>query len=182
MTDDGRFHVVLTGDLLGGADTGRVTANLARLFKMPEDKARQLLAGGPRVVKKDVDEATARKFQVALRQAGARCELKPVSPPPPAAASDGAGPGATTTAPEAAQESADLETVGTIRTGGAGFTGAFKVAPVGADLDPGGRPEPDVVPDVSHLSLAEPGADIETLKSGKPPVDPDISHLSIVEE
>ncbi|MBL7249737.1 hypothetical protein [Alloalcanivorax marinus] len=219
MTDDDRFHVVLTGDLLGGADPEQVTANLARLFKMPEAKARQLLAGGARVVKKDADEATARKFQVALRQAGARCELTPVNPPAAAPEDAGRAAPAGTSAPEATPEPAarpatfearaglnverapvgsagqdsadqdsadqdggDLETVGTIRTGGAGFTGAFKVAPVGTDLDPGGRPEPAPAPDVSHLSMAEPGADIETLKRDQPPVAPDISHLSLSDE
>ncbi|MBF1801474.1 hypothetical protein [Alloalcanivorax profundimaris] len=195
MSDDNRFQVVLTGDLLGGADPERVTANLARLFKMPEAKARQLLGGGPRVVKKDADEATARKFQVALRQAGAHCELKPVNPP--AAAPEPAARPATfeARAPagggsnvepspvgSAGQDGADLETVGTIRTGGAGFTGAFKVAPVGTDLDPGGRPEPAPAPDVSHLSMAEPGADLETLKRDEPPVAPDISHLSLSDD
>ena len=213
MSDDNRFQVVLTGDLLGGADPERVTANLARLFKMPEAKARQLLGGGPRVVKKDADEATARKFQVALRQAGAHCELKPVNPPAAAPEDAGRAAPAGTPAPQAppepaarpatfearapagggsnvepspvgsaGQDGADLETVGTIRTGGAGFTGAFKVAPVGTDLDPGGRPEPAPAPDVSHLSMAEPGADLETLKRDEPPVAPDISHLSLSDD
>ena len=77
MSDDNRYHVRLTGELMGGADADRVAANLARLFKMPEEKAALLVSGKPRVVKKDADEATARKFQVALRQAGARCELLP---------------------------------------------------------------------------------------------------------
>ncbi|MFC6330786.1 hypothetical protein ACFP3N_19435, partial [Alloalcanivorax gelatiniphagus] len=84
MNDDARFHVVITGETLGGADPDQVAARLAKLFKMPESKARQLIGGGPRAVKKDADEATARKFQVALRQAGARCELKPAGPVPAA--------------------------------------------------------------------------------------------------
>ena len=153
MSDDNRYHVRLTGELMGGADADRVAANLARLFKMPEEKAALLVSGKPRVVKKDADEATARKFQVALRQAGARCELLPV---------DG---GAATAAP--------------IRTGGTGFSGAFEVAPVGADLDTSERGQPAPAPDISHLSMAEPGADLEPLKQEQAVVVPDISHLSI---
>ena len=53
MSDDNRYHVRLTGELMGGADADRVAANLARLFKMPEEKAALLVSGKPRVVKKD---------------------------------------------------------------------------------------------------------------------------------
>ena len=168
MSDDNRYHVRLTGELMGSADADQVAANLARLFKMPEEKAALLVSGKPRVVKKDADEATARKFQVALRQAGARCELLPVG-----------GETASAAPAAAAQQDGDIETVGTIRTGGTGFSGAFEVAPVGADLDTSERGQPAAAPDISHLSMAEPGADLEPLKQEREVVVPDISHLSI---
>jgi len=190
MSNDNRYHVRLTGELMAGADAGRVAANLARLFNMPEEKAALLVSGKPRVVKKEVDEATARKFQVALRQAGARCELLPVNGeataaapateperPQPARQEPAASDAATLSA--AIDQNADIETVGTIRTGGTGFSGAFEVAPVGADLDTSGRDQPAAVPDISHLSMAEPGADLEPLKRHQEAVVPDISHLSI---
>ena len=188
MSDDNRYHVRLTGELMGGADADRVAANLARLFKMPEEKAALLVSGKPRVVKKDADEATARKFQVALRQAGARCELLPVggeasapaSPEPerpePARQETAAS---ASPAPAAGHRDGDIETVGTIRTGGTGFSGAFEVAPVGADLDTSERAAPAAAPDISHLSMAEPGADLQPLKEERNVVVPDISHLSI---
>lgn len=189
MSDDNRYHVRLTGELMGGADAARVAANLARLFKMPEEKAALLVNGKPRVVKKDADEATARKFQVALRQAGARCELLPVGVEATAAAPEpqgpeGAEPARQQTAASAAPASAehqdgDIETVGTIRTGGTGFSGAFEVAPVGADLDTSERGQTATAPDTSHLSMAEPGADLQPLKQERDAVVPDISHLSI---
>ncbi len=190
MSDDNRYHVRLTGELMGGADAARVAANLARLFKMPEEKAALLVSGKPRVVKKDVDETTARKFQVALRQAGARCELLPVNgeatPAAPAAEPERAEPArqeavASAVPAPAATEHRDgeIETVGTIRTGGTGFSGAFEVAPVGADLDTSERGQPALAPDISHLSMAEPGADLDPLKQEREAVVPDISHLSI---
>ena len=180
MSDDNRYHVRLTGELMGGADADRVAANLARLFKMPEEKAALLVSGKPRVVKKDADEATARKFQVALRQAGARCELLPVdgeaSPTAPASREpERPEPARQETAasaspaPAAGHRDGDIETVGTIRTGGTGFSGAFEVA----------RAAPAAAPDISHLSMAEPGADLEPLKQEREAVVPDISHLSI---
>ncbi|HEX5678698.1 MAG TPA: hypothetical protein VFX91_12095 [Alcanivorax sp.] len=187
MSEDNRYHVRLTGELMAGADAGQVAANLARLFKMPQEKAALLVSGTPRVVKKDADEATARKFQVALRQAGARCELLPVNgetasaAPQPAAAAPQAEASEAVVAPAASadQRSGDIETVGTIRTGGTGFSGAFEVAPVGADLDTSERGQPAAAPDISHLSMAEPGADLEPLKQEREAVVPDISHLSI---
>ena len=69
--------------------------------------------------------------------------------------------------------------MGTIRTGGTGFSGAFEVAPVGADLDTSERGQPAPAPDISHLSMAEPGADLEPHKQEQAVVVPDISHLSI---
>jgi len=193
MSDDNRYHVRLTGELMGGADAGQVAANLARLFKMPEEKAALLVSGQPRVVKKGADEATARKFQVALRQAGARCELLPVEgdamaaapapqEPEPADAEPARQDAAASAAPAptaAGHQDGDIETVGTIRTGGTGFSGAFEVAPVGADLDTSERDQPAVAPDITHLSMAEPGADLEPLKQEQEVVVPDISHLSI---
>jgi hypothetical protein len=127
---------------------------------------------------------------VALRQAGARCELLPVdgeaataAPQPTAAApatpqAEGSE-AAVAPAASADQRSGDIETVGTIRTGGTGFSGAFEVAPVGADLDTSERGQPAAAPDISHLSMAEPGADLEPLKQEQAVVVPDISHLSI---
>jgi len=164
-----------------------VAARLARLFKMPDGKARRLLGGGPRTVKKDVDEATARKFQVALRQAGARCELQPVAgvseeaPASDSGAGQAAGDAPKDTLARGAED-ADLKTVGTLRTGGTGFTGSFQVAPVGADMDPSERSAPPPAPDTGHLSMAEPGAVIETLKREAPATMPDTGHLSLVDE
>ncbi len=189
MSDDNRYHVRLTGELMGGANADRVAANLARLFKMPHEKAALLVSGKPRVVKKDADEATARKFQVALRQAGARCELLPVggeastpaSPEPerPEPARQEAAASASPAPAAAGHRDGDIETVGTIRTGGTGFSGAFEVAPVGADLGTSERAAPAAAPDISHLSMAEPGADLQPLKEERNVAVPDISHLSI---
>lgn len=188
MTSETRFHVVLTGETRGDARPEEVAAALSRLFKMPQQKALALLGGKPVVVKKNADETTARKFQVALRQAGARCELKPLMAP--SVAADDAGepqssPRSDTPAKASAVEampSGDMEMVGTVRTGGRDFTGPFEVAPAGSDLDTAGPRTTARVPDISHLSMAEPGADLETLRRNGTPVTPDISHLSLSDD
>ena len=77
---------------------------------------------------------------------------------------------------------ADMETVGTIRTGGTGFTPEFNVAPVGADMADQTEGPPPVAPDISHLSMAPPGTDLEQLPDQRQAVNPDISHLTLAEE
>jgi hypothetical protein len=82
-------------------------------------------------------------------------------------------------APAASASPGELETVGTIRTSGTGFSGEFDVAPVGADMEEKRDGPPPVNPDISHLSMAPPGTELEEIREKKEPVSPDISHLSV---
>ena len=189
---EARFNVVFAGELVPGADPQKVRQNLANAFRMDMTKVEALFSGKRVVVKKDADQATAMKFRAVMKQAGAQCDLEPVgqaaAAPAPAAASvapPAAAPEADTApapapAPVATSASAgELETVGTIRTGGTGFTGPFDVAPSGTDLAQQRELPPAMVPDLSHLSIAPAGADMGQKKDDRPPVSPDISHLSI---
>lgn len=83
---------------------------------------------------------------------------------------------------EAGQPPGDMEMVGTIRTGGTGFSGEFEVAPAGAELVHAESDEAPVAPDISHLSLAPPGTDLEQLQSDDKVKVPDISHLKVVDD
>lgn len=97
--------------------------------------------------------------------------------PPPAREPD---PESQSAAPSAA--SGDMETVGTIRTSGTGFSGDFDVAPAGADM---GEKKPEaapVDPDISHLSMAPAGSDMGQKKDEREEVRPDISHLSLADD
>lgn len=192
---DARFHIVFSGKLVGGADLTTVKSNLGRLFKMDDARVEKLFSGQPVVIKKDADQATAMKFRALMKQAGAECEVRPVSAggsqPAPAAASEPA-PQAQRSAGESRspagqggieeQSSGDLETVGTIRTGGTGFAGAFTVADVGEDMDNGEHAPPPPAPDVSHLSMAAPGENLVQQREEVPPAQPDISHLSLKDD
>lgn len=189
---DARFHIVFSGKLVGGADLATVKSNLGRLFKMDSARVEKLFSGQPVVIKKDADQAMAMKFRALMKQAGAECDIRPVSagasPPAPAAAPVSA-PQAQPSAVESGspsgqtgaqvQSSGGLETVGTIRTGGTGFAGAFTVADVGEDMDSGEQAPPPPAPDVSHLSMAAPGENLGQRKEEVPPAQPDISHLSL---
>jgi len=194
---DARFHVVFTGELVKGADPDTVKANLGRLFKMDAAKVEKLFSGQPVILKKDADQATAMKFRAALKQAGAECVLKPLASgaaedsAPPVPPSESAAPASNSDSavsvqsspvsdePPSGQDSGDLETVGTIRTGGTGFSGPFSVADVGEDMDNSTHAPPPPAPDVSHLSMAGVGEDLGQKKKEENVKVPDISHLSI---
>ena len=195
---EARFNVVFAGEMVAGADPARVRENLAAAFKMDVSKVEALFSGKRVVVKKDADQATAMKFRAVMKQAGALCDLErigeesaapvpvaeaPASAPAPAPVAP-AEPAARAAFAPAAESPApvrggSLETVGTIRMGGTGFSGPFEVAPAGVDMADKHEAPPPMVPDVSHISVAPPGSDMGQKKDDKPAVVPDISHLSI---
>lgn len=193
---EARFNVVFAGEIVAGADPAKVRENLAAAFRMDVSKVEALFSGKRVVVKKDADQATAMKFRAVMKQAGALCDLERIgeeaaapapvaaapapapapSAPPSAPAEPAARPAAEAPAPV---KGGSLETVGTIRLGGTGFSGPFEVAATGTDLADKHEGPPPIVPDVSHFSVAPPGSDMGQKKEEKPPVVPDISHLSI---
>lgn len=66
-----RYDLMLTGHLLPGHKHEVVAAALAQLMRLPEASALQLLAGQERVVKRDLDAASLRRYVAALHKAGA---------------------------------------------------------------------------------------------------------------
>lgn len=113
-------------------------------------------------------------------------EAEEAPAPAPAAApapeAEQAPPPAPAAAPAAAaDEDYDMEGVGTIRTGGTGFSSEFDVAPAGAQMAEEDNTPPPPAPDVNHLSMAAPGSDLEQLKDKREKVDPDISHISMAD-
>jgi hypothetical protein len=190
MMSEVRFNVVFAGEIVAGADPAKVRENLAAAFKMDAARVEGLFSGKRVVVKKDADQATAMKFRAVMKQAGAVCDLErigdetPASAPAPSAAPAEAAvkasaPAVFGTEKPAAAAGGSLETVGTIRTGGTGFSGPFGVAPAGAGLAGKQKARVSTVPDVSHMSVAPAGSDMGQKKVDKKPVVPDISHLSI---
>lgn len=84
---DSTFAVVFSGELVPGADSARVQANFAQLFKVDAARVAPMFSGTPMTIKKGVDEATAKKYQQALLQAGAVSQVVNLAAPPPSAAS-----------------------------------------------------------------------------------------------
>lgn len=167
MSNEARFNLIIAGELVPGAAPEAVRNNLAALFKVPTDKAQALLATKPRVIQKGIDQATAMKWRAVLQRAGLKSTIEALE----AAAQESAS------LPHE-ETSANMEMVGTIRTGGDEFVGPFEVAEVGADIADPKDELPALVPSTEHLSMAPVGSDIETLKEEKNIVTPDTSHLS----
>lgn len=193
MTEDRRYNIVFRGELVSGADPAQVRENLCQLFKMDAERVEKLFVGKPVVVKKNTDQTTAMKMRAMLKKAGAECQMQPVDED--GAASGGANASVQTPAgsgdaaasaqpagPANAATTDDRELVGTIRTGGTGFSSEFEVAPAGADLEQSHNEPAAVNPDTSHLTMAEPGADLEQLADDREVEVPDTSHLHVVDE
>ncbi len=69
------FAVVFSGRVANGASVEQVKSNVAKLFKVEVAKVERLFSGARVAIKKGLDEATAKKYQMALAKAGALCEV-----------------------------------------------------------------------------------------------------------
>ncbi|MDZ7829027.1 MAG: hypothetical protein U5K33_05925 [Halofilum sp. (in: g-proteobacteria)] len=189
---EGDFQVVFRGELTGDLSEEEVRQKLAALFKMPEAKVAGLFTGKPIVVKRHLDEATARKFEAAFRKAGAECEIR--------SASESASPTEPESAPAREVPSAERhgspsDDPASTGTGGGDPGGRESIAAAGdpnrtmlelevpadlsgldvdtsdAPLSPGEQiPDPDI--DIGDLSVVE--NDTGNLSEHEPPTPPDI--------
>jgi len=78
----GSYQVIFSGKIIAHADLDMVKANVARTFSMPPEKIEKLFSGRRLVLKKDLDHATAERYQHTLKRAGALCELEDTSANP----------------------------------------------------------------------------------------------------
>lgn len=87
-----RYRIVFEGRLVEGEDPDRVRERIARLFGADRETVDRLFDSLPATVKRDLDRATAVRYQRAFEKTGALCEIGPmeeeaprfvVSPPPP---------------------------------------------------------------------------------------------------
>jgi hypothetical protein len=71
------YRLILEGTVQEGLNRKTVVGRLSSVFKQDEAIVEKLLSGKPRVVKKDLDLATARKYQHIIEQAGAVVRVEP---------------------------------------------------------------------------------------------------------
>ena len=75
------FDVSFSGQLIDGADLTQVKNNVAKLFKTEVQNIEVMFSGKRVVIKRNLDQQTATKYQAVMKNAGAMCELtenKPV--------------------------------------------------------------------------------------------------------
>lgn len=170
------FAVVFTGQVVEGADVEQVKASLARLFKVELARVASMFSGKPTAIKTGLDEATARKYQEVLRQAGALCQVIDM-----AAVRKPAAPAATPTAPRipapptpptkpAVQPTAPAPVLNaTLAEPGVLLKEPEEVSPLQVDISRlrlgaagetlvEAKPAVELQVDTSALSMAEPGA------------------------
>ena len=75
-----RYNVIYRGKVLQGFEFETAKQNLIKTFSLSEDKAEKILKSRRAVLKKNVDESTAKKFGVALKKAGLDVALTKCSP------------------------------------------------------------------------------------------------------
>lgn len=75
------FDVSFSGQLIEGADLAQVKSNIAKLFKTEVQNIEVMFSGKRVIIKRNLDQQTATKYQAVMKNAGAMCELtenKPV--------------------------------------------------------------------------------------------------------
>lgn len=71
------FDIIFRGDIILGHSLEDVKLRLQKLFKADAAKIDALFCGRPVPLKRNLDEATARKYQAVLQKAGAEVSIKP---------------------------------------------------------------------------------------------------------
>ncbi len=73
------YQVIFTGQLKPDIDPEQAVREFGTVFKVSDDKARQLVLGGQeRVLKKEVDEANAERYRALLDEIGLMVRVEPV--------------------------------------------------------------------------------------------------------
>ena len=204
---DQLFEVAFSGEIGDGASLDEVKAKVGKMFKADEAKLAHLFSGKRVVIKKNIDKATAAKYQVALNKAGAVCEVsvmgaaaKPaaaVAETPaaaPAAAESPAVPPAPAETPAASASAVQIETQdhGEVapppQTDPLGITGdeiedlAVDIAPVGSELQDEYQEVEEPQFDLAGLEVAPVGSDLDTAKKQPEPPPPDTTGITMAEE
>lgn len=68
-----QYKIVFNGQILEGQDPVRVRQNLMVMFKLSEPAIDKLFSGARIVIKKELNEEAAKKYQLAFKKAGAIC-------------------------------------------------------------------------------------------------------------
>jgi len=193
---DQMFEVAFSGQISEGASLDEVKARVAKMFNADDAKLAQLFSGKRIVIKKNIDRATAAKYQTALNRAGAQCEVTPMGGAPavkpaaaPAADKPAAEKPAAATAPAAEFEAGDYgEVAPPPQTDPLGITGddiedlSATIAPVGSELKDDYQEVAEPEFDLGGLDVAPVGSNLDTTKKQPDPPPPDTSGITMADD
>ena len=196
MSDE-LFEVAFSGQISDAADLDDVKAKVAKMFNADEAKLAQLFSGKRIIIKKNIDQQTAAKYQTAIQRAGAVCEVNSLSANQAAAPNRNPAPTATP-APAAAEPARPAAVVpkapvdyGDVtpppQIDPLGITGdqiaelSVSIAPVGSELQTEIKEVPAPAIDISDLEVAPVGSDIGSGKKNPDPPPPDTTGLSMAD-
>ena len=192
---DQLYEVAFSGQISEGADLDDVKAKVAKMFNADDAKLALLFSGKRVVIKKNIDQATAAKYQSALGRAGAQCEISPpiaTASPAPAAAAPAAAekPASAASAASAVQiEAGDHgEVAPPPATDPLGITAsdiedlAVSIAPVGSELLDEHQEVAAPEFDLSEFDMAPVGSELNPGAKKPEPPPPDTSGISMADD
>lgn len=167
------YDLIFSGEIDDSVKEAQVRKNVAALFKASPAQVEKLFSGKTVVLKNGLDETTAKKYQAALKKAGAVCQLRQKQPENAPAPQPEASPQATSEPNASSEPSSSDKTQ--INNPGAGIT----VAPVGADVQDK-KPDPHYdIPDTSSISLRPQSGYLVDPSQDEPSPAPDTSHITL---
>lgn len=163
------FRVVFDGQVTEGFSIGMVKKNLAQLFNADADRIATIFSGQTVVLKRNIDEQMARKYQAALLKAGAVTTIRQ---------DDDSAAGSVEPAKETPNRQAS-----TANPDGTEQPDDWSLAPSGSMLlrDNERHKHQELDIDLSHISLASTFLSFEAEPSSSTAAAPDTSHISIAE-
>lgn len=184
-TDSDRYDIFFAGECLAGRDPRAVREALGRLFKADGKTLDRLFCGQRQRVKGECDRATARRYQQAFADAGARVVIaRAAAAPAPTASSPAASSPAAAPPDRGRLTLADAgERLGPAAPEAVAVAPPnFDLAEVGADLGPPPSAPPPAAPDTSQLALAGEGGDLSDCAPEPAPAPAlDLSHMELAE-
>jgi hypothetical protein len=190
---DQLFEVAFSGQVSESASLDDVKARVAKMFNADDAKLAQLFSGKRIVIKKNIDRATATKYETALNRAGAQCEVA-------AMAGGAAGQSAATPAVERPAAAAKPAAAVQVETGDYGEVPpppqvdplginadeiedlAATIAPVGSELKDDYQQVEAPVYDLSGFDVAPVGSDLDTAAKKPEPPPPDTTGITMADE
>ena len=167
------YNIYFSGEIAAGEALSDVRDRVGALFNARDNTLDKLFSGKTQLIKRNCSIDEARKYQAAMRRAGA---LATIAPAEPGDERRTAGPRSPASDVSTAATAPGADNEPQVPAVAAGTD--FSLAPAGERLSTP-PPAPPPPPDTSHLSVMAIGDAIPTLRSAPPPPPPDTSGLRL---